>query len=310
MLSAAGLALLHLSARPPARLSARRGGGGGRLIERWSWAMGQPVHLALYADSDDRAYEAAARALGELRRVESRLTLFDDASDLVELNRRAGGRAMRVDADLAAVLAAAAEARLATGGAFNVAVEPLMRTWGFHRPRATAPSPAEIEEAREAVGAAVVVLDGDRAALPARHTQLDFGGIGVGYGLDRMAAVLRRSGVRSAFIDISGDCLAIGTPPGQSGWEVAIADPRHPGRVVETVRLRDRALATSANTVSVVRYGKEVRGHVMDPASGYPAERKVQATAVARTGLLADTGSTAMLVMGRPAPGVERAIFV
>ncbi|HKV73077.1 MAG TPA: FAD:protein FMN transferase [Gemmatimonadales bacterium] len=295
---------------PPGPPAHRRARASARLVERWSWAMGQPVHLVLYADSDDRGYEAAAGALAELRRVESRLTLFESASDLVELNRHAGGRAMRVDTDLAAVLAASAEARFATAGAFNVAVDPLMRTWGFHRPRATAPAPAEIAEAREAVEAAVVVLDGDRVALPARHTQLDLGGVGVGYGLDRMAAVLRQQGVTSAFIDISGDCLGLGSPPGKAGWDVAIADPLVPDGTRGMVRLRDRALATSANTVSVVRYGREVRGHVMDPASGYPADRKVQATAVARSGLLADSRSTAMLVMGKPAPGVERAIFV
>ncbi len=309
-LGAAGAGLIALSAGPPIRRSAWRCGERERLIERWSWAMGQPVHLVLYADSDDRGYEAAAGALAELRRVESRLTLFDSASDLAELNRHAGRRAMRVDADLGAVLAASAEARFATGGAFNVAVEPLMRAWGFHRPRTTAPSPAEIAEARGAVEAAVVILDGDRVALPVRHTQLDLGGVGVGYGLDRMAAVLRQRGVSSAFIDISGDCLGIGSPPGELGWGVAIADPLVPGETMGMVRLRDRALATSANTVSVVRFGREVRGHVMDPASGYPADRKVQATAVARSGLLADSRSTAMLVMGKPAPGVERAIFV
>ena len=295
---------------PPGPPAHRRAHASARLVERWSWAMGQPVHLVLYADSDDRGYEAAAGALAELRRVESRLTLFESASDLVELNRHAGGRAMRVDTDLAAVLAASAEARFATAGAFNVAVDPLMRTWGFHRPRATAPAPAEIAEAREAVEAAVVVLDGDRVALPARHTQLDLGGVGVGYGLDRMAVVLRQQGVTSAFIDISGDCLGLGSPPGKAGWDVAIADPLVPDGTRGMVRLRDRALATSANTVSVVRYGREVRGHVIDPASGYPADRKVQATAVARSGLLADSRSTAMLVMGKPAPGVERAIFV
>jgi thiamine biosynthesis lipoprotein len=207
------------------------------------------------------------------------------------------------------VLAASAEVRLATAGAFNVAVEPLMRAWGFHMTRSTEPSPAEIMAAREATVAAEVVLADSTITLPARHTQLDLGGVGVGYGLDRMAALLRRRGIGSGFIDISGDCLAIGAPPGESGWLVAIADPRRTGQALTEVRLRNRALATSANTVSVLRYGREVRGHVMDPSSGYPADRRVQATAVARTGILADALSTAMLVAGKAMPGVERAIL-
>src|SRR5439155_1149149 len=125
----------------------------------------------------------SAAALAGLRRVERRLTLFDAASDLCELNRRAGRKPMRVDRDLGAVLGHAGAFRRATGGAFDVAVEPLMRVWGFHEPRTRAPTAAELAEAREAVRAAVVELDGDVARLPGAQTQLDFGAIGVGYGI-------------------------------------------------------------------------------------------------------------------------------
>ncbi|HZI22450.1 MAG TPA: FAD:protein FMN transferase, partial [Gemmatimonadales bacterium] len=129
-------------------------------VERWSWAMGQSVHLMLFAGSEQEGLDACAAALAELRRVESRLSLFDDASDLCELNRCAGRKPLRVDRDLEAVLALSARFRRETGGAFDVAVEPLMRAWGFHRPRARPPTTAELSEAREAVAAAVVELDG------------------------------------------------------------------------------------------------------------------------------------------------------
>lgn len=285
-------------------LGARRGPLGVG-VERRSWAMGQLVRLVVYHDTEEAGYEAAALALAELRRVEQRLSRFDDASDLSELNRRAGRGAWRVGPDLRAVLEAARAIERRTGGAFNPAVEPLMRLWGFREPRKAAPGTREIAAARAAVRAAVVRLEGDRVTLPSAETALDLGGIGVGYGLDRAGLVLRRARVRAALLDVSGDCLAIGAPPGEAGWRIGIADPRNPARVLATVLLRDQALATSANTVQVVRLGGVVRGHVMDPESGYPAEGLVQATVVARSGLLADALSTAMLVSGQPAAGVE-----
>jgi thiamine biosynthesis lipoprotein len=272
-------------------------------VERWSWAMGQAVHLVVYAGSEQEGLDACAAALAELRRVEQRLTLFDDASELSELNRRAGGRSLRVSRDLAAVLAHAERLRRATGGAFNVAVEPLMRAWGFHLPRRAAPTPAELAAAREAVASAVVELAGGVVRLPNAHTRLDFGGIGVGYGIDRALAVLRARGIARAFLDVSGDVGALGAPPGESGWLVGIADPRGPGGVLATVSLRDAALATSANTVAVVRYGALRAGHVMDPATGWPARALVQASVAARRAVDADALATAMLVMGRPPPG-------
>jgi thiamine biosynthesis lipoprotein len=276
-------------------------------VERWSWAMGQPVHLQLFAVSEAAGYDAAQAALAELRRVERALTLFDDTSDVCELNRAAGRGPHEVGSDLAAVLEAGERFRALTGGAFDPAVEPLMRAWGFHAVRAFPPSSAELAEACQAVRAARVRVDGRRAALGSVTTQIDLGGIGVGYGLDRMAGVLRRAGIRRAFLDVSGDCLAIGAPPGESGWLVEVADPIVPGRVRGHTRLRDAALATSANTVSVVRWGRAVRGHVMNPATGYPASALVQATVTSPTGIEADALSTAMLVAPRRYPGVTRA---
>jgi thiamine biosynthesis lipoprotein len=288
----AGLA----GAATPRWLAASAPAGGDVFVERWSWAMGQPVHLELFAASEAAGYETAQAVFAELRRVERVLSRFDETSDLSELNRRAGRRALAAGPDLMAVLTAALRFEHATGGAFDPAVEPLMRAWGFHAPRVTEPTAAELAEARAAVRAARIDLQNGRAALAGRATQLDLGGIGVGYGLDRAAEVLRALGIRRALLDVSGDCLALDAPPGEAGWRVDMADPERPGAVIASTRLRHAALATSSNLVSVVRYGRAIRGHVMDPATGWPARRCRQVTVVARTGLEADALSTAALV--------------
>jgi thiamine biosynthesis lipoprotein len=116
-------------------------------VERWSWVMGQGPPAA-FAGSETEGYEAAQAALSEMRRVEAVLSRFDGASDLAELNRRAGRGALAVHADLVAVLEAALRFERSTGGAFNPAVEPLMRH-GVHAPRAE-PTRAELAEARAA----------------------------------------------------------------------------------------------------------------------------------------------------------------
>ncbi len=276
-------------------------GKGECFVERWSWAMGQAVHVMVFADGEGQGLEACAGALAELRRVEDRLSLFDDASDLCELNRCAGRRSLRVDWDLGAVLRAAASYRDETTGAFNAAVEPLMRLWGFHRPARRGhgmPSDGEITAARDAVTTAVVQLNGDVAVLPNAHTQLDFGGIAVGYGIDRAIGVLRAAGMRRAFIDVSGDCYGLGGPPGEpEGWSVQIAGS------ARTVRLRDAALATSSNNASVIHIGRRVLGHIMDPGTGWPADTRRKVTVVAKTAIAADALSTAALVSGRAEPG-------
>jgi thiamine biosynthesis lipoprotein len=264
--------------------------------------MGQSVHVMLFAGSEQQGLDACAAALAELRRVESRLSLFEDASDLCELNRHAGRGSMQMDDDLRTILERAAALRRLTAGAFDVAVEPLMRAWGFREPRRSSPSAAELAEARDAVATAEVRLDGRAVRLPNAHTQLDCGGIGVGYGIDRALAVLRARAIRRAFVDVSGDCAAIGAPPGEAGWLVEIADPVHSGGIVAATRLRDAALATSANSV---------RAHVLNPSTGWPVDAQRQATVVAAEAVAADALSTAMLVSGqRGGPGVLRAYSI
>src|SRR3989449_4338435 len=113
-----------------------------RFVERWSWVMGQPVHVMVFASSEQEGLDACAAALAELRRVERRLTLFDAASDLCELNRRAGRKPMRVDRDLGAVLAQAGGFKRAPGGALDVAGGALMRGGGVHPRRTTPPAGA------------------------------------------------------------------------------------------------------------------------------------------------------------------------
>jgi thiamine biosynthesis lipoprotein len=263
--------------------------------------MGQSVHVMVFAGSEQQGLDACAAALAELRRVESRLSSFEDASDLCELNRHAGRGPIHVDEDLRVILACAADFRRLTAGAFDVAVEPLMRAWGFDATRQGSPTAAELAEAREAVATAEVRLEGATARLPNAHTQLDFGGIGVGYGIDRAFAVLRARGITRAFIDVSGDCAAIGAPPGEQGWLVEIADPAREGGTIAATRLRDAALATSGNTA---------RLHVLNPATGRPADALRQASVVTADATTADALSTAMLVSGRRPDAVLRAYAV
>jgi thiamine biosynthesis lipoprotein len=272
--------------------------------------MGQPVRLQLFHQSEAAGYEAAQAAFAELRRIEARLSRFDDASDLSELNRQAGRGWVPLDADLRTVLAAAGRYRRETNGAFDVAVEPLMRTWGFRELRKAAPGARELAAAQAALAATSVEIVGHRVRLGRSDAALDLGGIGVGYGLDLAGEVLRRHGVTAALLDVSGDLLAVGAPPGATGWPVDIVDPRVGGGVLGTAILRDEALATSAVTIATVQLNGVRRGHVIDPHCGAPVEQRLQSTVVAATGLAADVLSTAMLAGGESWPEVRRSWMV
>src|ERR1700752_718038 len=264
-----------------------------RVVERWAWVMGQAVHVMVYAESEDQGLEACSQALAELRRLESILSLFDDASELCELNRRAGRQPLKASTALGQAVCQADHIRNFTAGAFNPGVGPLSGVGGFPGPRRALPSPTEIAAAREAVATATVRCD-SHLALPNAHTKLDLGGFAVGYAIDEATSVLIGSGIRRALIDVSGDCFGLGAPPDEpQGGPDEIA-----GSTV-VVRLRDNALATSSNKKSVVELEQRMLGHVMDPDKGWPVDTGRQVTQVAPCAVLADALSTAALVSGR-----------
>ncbi len=113
--------------------------------------------------------------------------------------------------------------------------------------------------------------------------------------------MLRVPGIRRAFLDVSGDCFALGAPPGEDGWGWS-GRPERPGGVIAVTRIRDAAIATSSNTGvgRALRAGRAGTRHgPRDWMAG--ATLPVQVTVVARTGIEADALSTAMLVSGKQA---------
>jgi thiamine biosynthesis lipoprotein len=137
--------------------------------------------------------------------------------------------------------------------------------------------------------------------------EINLGGIGKGYALDRAAGLLRdRWSVPSALLQGGHSSVhALGSDPRDArGWSVAIQHPAESERTLAIVRLRDAGLATSAATFQRLEYNGRKLGHVLDPRIGWPADKMAQATAIAPTSAEADALSTAFFVMG--VDGVRR----
>ena len=259
--------------------------------------MGTVLTVTVVADDDATARDLAAAAVAEARRWDDILTTWRPAGELARLNARAGGAPVEVSADLAAALRSMRTLSAATGGAFDPAVGPLVDRW--RGPRPPVPPPAASDATRIATALA---LDGQRAALVA-GAALDAGGIGKGIALDAMATLLRRRGVRAAFLDFGGSSqLAIAAPEADAaGWRVAIGGLA-PGSVLGEIALRDAALSTSRASE-----GPTPAGPIVDPRSGVPVFSPRIATARATDATSAEAWTKALIVDGRAALAAARA---
>lgn len=210
---------------------------------------------------------AGEAALAEIRAAEREFSFFRADSELSRLNREGGGGWVRLPARFFRLLALCERIHRDSGGAFD--------------PGAAFPP-----------GLAGLELDAERQAARFRDAavRLDCGGIGKGEALDRAGLVLREQGVVCALLHGgTSSVLALGAPPGQRGWRIAIARPEDATDAIASVELRDCALGVSAR-----------RGAIVDPRRGAPASGPTRlAAAAGASAAAADAWSTALIVLGR-----------
>jgi thiamine biosynthesis lipoprotein len=123
---------------------------------------------------------------------------------------------------------------------------------------------------------------------------IDLGGIAKGYGVDRAVHALRQRGVENALVNAGGDLYAIGRSEDGDPWEIGVRDPRDPRRLAATLRVSDRALATSGDYFQYFDHGGRRYHHLIDPATGEPTRSALRSITVAADACMAaDAGGTA-----------------
>ena len=128
--------------------------------------------------------------------------------------------------------------------------------------------------------------------------ELDLGAVAKGYTGDRVMERFRAAGVTSAIISLGGNVQALGTKPDGSLWQVAVQDPEGSGYAA-VLSVADKAVITSGGYERYFEEDGKIYWHIIDPATGRPAENGLESVTIAAdSGVLADGLSTALFVMG------------
>lgn len=260
-------------------------------------AMGTLLEITLYAPAAAPARETLDELFGLAREMDASLSRYDPESELSKLNLAAGRGPALVGPELARILEASVAYSRLTRGTFDVTVGPLVALWTRAGESGVAPSARAIAQARSLVGADQIRVEGSRAALAREGVSVDLGGIAKGWALDRMLPLLRERGIERALLDFGQSSLwALGAPPGAAGWRLLARGPGD--TVLGVLTLSDQALSVSGSLGQWVEIGGRRYGHVLDPRSGLPLERRRQALVVAPEAALAEALSKALLILG------------
>jgi thiamine biosynthesis lipoprotein len=272
-------------------------------LEKTADAMGSTFTIEIYG-RDRIAMEAAVdAAFDEVRRLDDVLSNYKRDSEWSEINRRAANGPMQVSPELFALLTACVEYSRASEGAFDITVGPLMKVWGFYKGSGRLPHRAEVAAAMTKVGYRHIRLDAqagtvwfDRAGV-----EMDPGGIGKGYAVDRMVDVLKQNGFDTALVAGSGSSIyGMGAPPDEpKGWRIEIKNPWDTGKTAAEVFLKDMSLSTSGSYEKFFRAAGRIYAHIMDPRSGYPAQGAVAVSVMAPRTIDSEAWAKPYFVNGR-----------
>lgn len=256
------------------------------------------------ANTDPEALLAAGRVAFEaVDALENRISNWKPDSYTSLVNKKAAEAPVKVSTDLIEIVEAARGVYRDTGGCFDVTVGPLIQFWKTQEKQGIFPKQEEVKPVLEHIGLKYVLVDkqAETVFFERPGLCLDFGGIAKGLALDRMAVVLAENGVKTALLNAgTSSLMALGAPPGESGWTVSIDSPYNTDSTqpIATVKICDESLSTSSNTRRYLDIGGKRYSHILNPHTGMPAAGLASATAIAPTGVESDALSTAFFVMG------------
>jgi thiamine biosynthesis lipoprotein len=184
---------------------------------------------------------------------------------------------------------------------FNPAIGKLLKLWGFQDdmpPEGPPPDAASIQAlVRQHPSMSDMTIKGIRISNTNPAVKLDMGAIAKGYALDVVIKDLKSMGINNAIINAGGGIKALGQH-GDRPWHIGIRDPRSSG-VIASVDVHDgESVSTSGDYERFYDYQGKRYCHILDPRTGYPADKTRSVTVIDHDGTLADAASTALFVAG------------
>jgi thiamine biosynthesis lipoprotein ApbE len=264
--------------------------------------------LRVVVTDESRLADAKAAVDAVVRDIDEACSRFREDSELSRLHAQAGREAPVSPLLLTALRAALRGARL-SDGAVDPTVGTAVRIVGYDGdfaslprdgaavPLVVRPVPGWQRIRLNEVSGSVLIPEG---------VEVDLGSTAKALCSDLAArAALQRIGDAGVLVSLGGDIAVAGTPP-QGGWQIQVAESSDAPITAdgETISIASGGVATSSTTVRRWTRGGVVLHHIIDPATGLPADGPWRtATVVAADCLDANIAATAAIVRGA---GAER----
>jgi len=261
-----------------------------QIFRRATRLMGSSFEISVVGNDVVWAGNCIEIGIAEVIRVEKMLSAFNDDSLINEINRNAGKKPVKVNAEIFRLVERSLNISELTQGTFDITYN-------------TAYKNAEEKPARKTAKLAnykKVILDAEKTTvfLKEKGMRLGFGAISRGYAADRAKYILQMNGVASGIINSGGDLLTWGLAPGNEPWTIATADPAQDGQPYSGINISNMSVATSGNIEKDATLGTPKYLQNVDAKKGFPVSMLKSVSIVSPTAELSDAMATPIMMMG------------
>jgi FAD:protein FMN transferase len=232
-------------------------------------------------------------AVAEVRRIETKYSRYIDSSIVGQINAQAGLDWVTCDEETIGLLDYANTLYVHSKGLFDITSGVLRRVWDFGKNKV--PTQEELKQILTLIGWSKFERQGNQVRLKKKGMQIDLGGFGKEYAVDRVATIFLEHGVTSALINFGGDVRALGNKPDGRPWQIGIQDPRQLDQCFAALSLTQGALATSGDYERFFEIDDKRYCHILNPKTGIPVSYWRSVTVLAP--LTSAAGATTTIAM-------------
>ncbi|HEY5583964.1 MAG TPA: FAD:protein FMN transferase [Ruminiclostridium sp.] len=259
-------------------------------IDKYATKMDTIMHITAYGSNASKAIDAAYKRVDEIEQMASS-SIID--SDVTKINNAAGKEYVKVHPEIIKIIKISMEYSKLSNGAFDITVSPLVKLWGIGTENERIPTDSEIKQKVALVGYNNISINetNNSVKLMKVGMSIDLGGVAKGFTADEIVKVLKKYGVKSAIINLGGSSIyTLGKKPDNTLWSIGIQHPRKEKNdgYIGIIKMSQNALSTSGDYERFfIKDGKRYH-HILNPATGYPADAGVMSDTIVVDSSIAD----------------------
>ncbi|MGL4318726.1 MAG: FAD:protein FMN transferase [Pseudomonas sp.] len=264
--------------------------------------MGSHYSLKYVAGAATPAQPEVREAVeGILAEVDQQMSTWRPDSAVSRFNQLPAASCQTMPAPVLELVRFGEQLSRASGGAFDLTLQPLLDLWGFgpQSRGAQVPGAGQLAAVRARIGYRHLRIEGEQLCKDAA-VRLDLDSIAAGYTVDRIGLRLGDLGITSYLLNVTGELKVLGRKPDGSVWQVALEVPRDDRQVAQQVLALDgQGVSTSGDYRNYFEQDGQRYSHTFDPHTGAPVRHDLASVTVIDPSVLrADGLSTLLMVLG------------